>query len=170
MSRADVGDSVADVRSAGFGITPPGGHPSELFPAGGRPSVDGEDGPDDKHGDVGELVMPFCTTPEEAVSFIPKLVAAGSDYIKFMVDDGTVEGHPGLPMLDQATLNAGVAEADEVAVLAEPGGEGAAGAGPAFGWDRCSDCSTPMRRKSFQPSGYSSASRRIPSWRKPQAR
>src|SRR4051812_47123411 len=25
-------DSLADVRSSGFGITPPGGHPSELFP------------------------------------------------------------------------------------------------------------------------------------------
>src|SRR3954454_1451611 len=25
-------DAVADVRSAGFGLTPPGGHPEELFP------------------------------------------------------------------------------------------------------------------------------------------
>jgi imidazolonepropionase-like amidohydrolase len=62
--------------------------------------------------------MPFATTPQEAVSYIPKLVAADSDYIKFMIDDGTVEGHPGLPMLDQATVAAGVAEAHRHGMLA----------------------------------------------------
>ncbi|MFB7457066.1 MULTISPECIES: amidohydrolase family protein [unclassified Streptomyces] len=100
-------DAVADVRSAGFGITPPGGHPSELFPEGKRPGGDGDPAP----GHADDLVMPFASTPEEAIAFIPKLIESGSDYIKFMVDDGTVEGHPGLPCLDQATLNAGVAEA-----------------------------------------------------------
>ncbi|GAA1569058.1 amidohydrolase family protein [Dactylosporangium maewongense] len=104
-------DTLADVRSAGFGITPPGGHPSELFPD----DFDFGPGPggDDQHGghDGPAPLMPFATTPEEAAGFIPQLIAAGSDYIKFMVDDGSVEGHPGLPMLDQATLNAGVAEA-----------------------------------------------------------
>ncbi len=61
--------------------------------------------------------MPFSTTPAEAVGFIAQLVAAGSDYIKFMVDDGTVEGHPGLPMLDLATLDAAVAEAHRHGML-----------------------------------------------------
>jgi imidazolonepropionase-like amidohydrolase len=106
-------DTVADVRSAGFGITPPGGHPSELFP-------DGEghgDGGGDDQGNPVDIVMPFCTTPDEAVAFIPKLVAGGSDYIKFMIDDGTIEGAPGLPMLNQATLNAGVAEAHRLGML-----------------------------------------------------
>lgn len=101
-------DTVADVRSSGFGITPPGGHPSELMPDGFRPR--------------GELppvppLMPFATTPEEATAFVPRLLARGSDYIKFMIDDGSVEGHPGLPMLDQATLNAGVAEARRYGAL-----------------------------------------------------
>lgn len=106
-------DSVADVRSAGFGITPPGGHPSELM--GGND----DDGPpweeqSDQAGSAAswsEVVMPFSSTPEEAVAFIPKLEASGSDYIKFMIDDGTVEGAPGLPMLDDATITAGAAEA-----------------------------------------------------------
>ncbi|GAA3040420.1 amidohydrolase family protein [Streptosporangium longisporum] len=99
-------DTLADVRSSGFGITPPGGHPSELFPEGSRP------GPPPGARPTGKPpLMPFSTTPEEAVAFIPQLIERGSDYIKFMVDDGSVEGHPGLPMLDQATLNAGVAEA-----------------------------------------------------------
>ncbi|BBH68543.1 imidazolonepropionase [Actinoplanes sp. OR16] len=110
-------DRLADVRSAGFGITPPGGHPSELMPDdfefggpdSGGPDSDGPDSGGDQSGPM--PLMPFATTPEEAVRFIPQLIEAGSDYIKFMVDDGSVEGHPGLPMLDQATLDAGVAEA-----------------------------------------------------------
>lgn len=104
-------DTVADVRSAGFGITPPGGHPSELFPDDFRP------GPPPGARPTGPPpLMPFSTTPEQAAAFIPQLIERGSDYIKFMVDDGTVEGHP-VPMLDQATLNAGVAEAKRHGIL-----------------------------------------------------
>ncbi|MFI5593114.1 amidohydrolase family protein [Amycolatopsis sp. NPDC051758] len=101
-------DTVADIRSSGFAITPPGGHPSELMPEGFRPA-----------GDLPPVMplMPFSTTPAEAAAFVPQLLARGSDYIKFMVDDGSVEGHPGLPMLDQATLNAGVAEAKKYGAL-----------------------------------------------------
>ncbi|MET9501944.1 amidohydrolase family protein [Streptomyces sp. NPDC006622] len=105
-------DAVADVRSSGFGITPPGGHPSELFPEGFRP------GPPPGARPAGRPpLMPFSTTPEEAVAFIPQLIERGSDYIKFMVDDGSVEGHPGLPMLDRATLRAGVTEAKRHGML-----------------------------------------------------
>lgn len=101
-------DTVADLRSAGFAITPPGGHPSELMPPGFRPA-----------GDLPPVrpLMPFSTTPEEAAAYVPQLLARGSDYIKFMIDDGSVEGHPGLPMLDQATINAGVAEAKKHGAL-----------------------------------------------------
>ncbi|WP_425954847.1 amidohydrolase family protein [Xylanimonas sp. McL0601] len=106
-------DTVADVRSSGFGITPPGGHPSELFPEGFRPGP-----PSGTRPPAGQPpLMPFSTTPEQAVAFIPQLLEAGSDYIKFMVDDGSVEGHPGIPMLDQATLDAGVAEANSRGML-----------------------------------------------------
>jgi imidazolonepropionase-like amidohydrolase len=113
-------DSVADVRSAGFGLTPPGGHPEELFPKdfdpqrggpGGRPGGPG------RRERVDPIVRAKVTTPEEAIDVVGKLSRAGSDYIKFMVDDGTVEGHPGLPMLDQATLNAGVAEAHRLGMF-----------------------------------------------------
>ncbi len=107
-------DSIADVRSSGFAITPPGGHPSELFPEGFRPGgghADGGSRPRERP------LMPFSTTPEQAVAFVPQLIATGSDYIKFMIDDGSIEGHPGLPMLDQATLNAGVAEAHRHGML-----------------------------------------------------
>jgi imidazolonepropionase-like amidohydrolase len=101
-------DSMADIRSSGFAITPPGGHPSELMPEGFRPG-----------GDLPPVMplMPFSTTPDQAAAFVPQLLARGSDYIKFMIDDGSVEGHPGLPMLDQATLDAGVAEAKKYGAL-----------------------------------------------------
>ena len=113
-------DGVADVRSSGFALTPPGGHPSELFPidfhpGGGGPRSVGRDAGGQAR--AGLIVRPFSSTPEEAVAFIPQLVATGSDYIKFMVDDGSVEGHPNLPCLDQATLNAGVAEAHRFGML-----------------------------------------------------
>jgi imidazolonepropionase-like amidohydrolase len=111
-------DTVADVRSSGFGITPPGGHPSELFPEGFRPGPPPGATPPAGAPPAGpKPVMPFSSTPQEAVAFIPKLVETGSDYIKFMVDDGSVEGHPGLPMLDQATLNAGVVAAKQHGML-----------------------------------------------------
>jgi imidazolonepropionase-like amidohydrolase len=107
-------DAIADVRSAGFGLTPPGGHPSELFPPGFNPG--GEGGP--PAGATGEPPFhPDATSPEGAAASIPRLLAHGSDYVKFMIDDGSVEGHPGLPMIDQATLNAGVAEAKRYGVL-----------------------------------------------------
>ncbi|MGH3322380.1 MAG: hypothetical protein ACRDN9_19845 [Streptosporangiaceae bacterium] len=61
--------------------------------------------------------MPYSSTPDEAASFIPQLIAAGSDYIKFMSDDGSVEGAPGTPMLDAATVEAGVAEAHRLGML-----------------------------------------------------
>lgn len=109
--RADIetNDDVADVRSSGFGLTPPGGHPFEIIPEGAFPG-EGEPG-------FGEIVMPLSTTPEEAVSFIPELTASGSDYIKFLIEDGSAANAPGLPMLDQATLNAGVAEAKRLGMM-----------------------------------------------------
>jgi imidazolonepropionase-like amidohydrolase len=106
-------DSLADVRSSGFGLTPPGGHPAELFPEGFRPGPPpGAPAPRGPHP-----VPADVTNPREAVDAVARLHADGSDYIKFMVDDGSVEGHPGIPMLDQATLDAGVAAAHELGML-----------------------------------------------------
>ncbi|GAA1290338.1 amidohydrolase family protein [Pseudonocardia aurantiaca] len=116
-ARLATDDSRADVRSAGFGLTPPGGHPSELFPADARPGDDGEPVDDADNPEAAGIVMPFVTTPHEAVAAVARLVESGSDYIKFMIDDGTVEGHPGLPVLDQATVAAGVAEAHRHGML-----------------------------------------------------
>ena len=112
-------DGMADVRSAGFGLTPPGGHPEELFPKDFNPQRGGGTGgrPGGGNDRIDPIVRAKVTTPAEAVDVVGQLSRAGSDYVKFMVDDGMVEGHPGLPMLDQATLNAGVAEAHRLGML-----------------------------------------------------
>lgn len=108
-------DSVADIRSSGFALTPPGGHPSELFPVDFHPGRPGGDPGSEHRGEP--PYRPDATSPEAAAASVRELVAHGSDYVKFMVDDGSVEGHPGLPMLDQATLDAGVAEAKRHGML-----------------------------------------------------
>lgn len=112
-------DRLADVRSAGFGITPPGGHPSELMGSDDdseeAPWEDADGGEDTSFWQ--DIVMPFSTTPEEAVAFISQLAETGSDYIKFMIDDGTVEGAPGLPLLGDDVVIAGVAEAHRLQLL-----------------------------------------------------
>lgn len=111
-------DELADVRSAGFGLTPPGGHPDELFPKDWNPPGGGRGpGGPGRRPRVDPLVRPKVTSPDQAVDFVRQLSRSGSDFIKFMVDDGTVEGHPGLPMLDQESLNAGVAEARRLGML-----------------------------------------------------
>ena len=116
-------DAIADVRSAGLGISAPGGHPSELM--GGPPPGAEDDGGDpqphhgsndngpahlqgEPHGAPHEFVMPSASTPEEAVAFVEQLVATGSDYIKVMIEDGHVLASPGLPMMSNDTLLAAV--------------------------------------------------------------
>jgi imidazolonepropionase-like amidohydrolase len=91
-------DDVADVRSPGMGITPPGGHPTEYMPES-----------DDER--LRDFAFPFVSTPDEAATFVAARVAEGADYIKIFVEDGTAAGVPGLPMLRNETLRAAVREA-----------------------------------------------------------
>ena len=90
-----------------MGITAPGGHPSELFPEGEDPHGDADQYPtDDGHGH--NFVAPFASTPQEATDFVDQLVASGSDYIKIMIEEGSVLGAPGLPLLNNETIVAAV--------------------------------------------------------------
>lgn len=84
-------DDIADLRSPNLGITPPGGHPTELVP-GYRPQ------------------FPFVATPEEAAERVAERVAEGADYIKIMIEEGTVLGAPGLPMIQDEVLITAVRE------------------------------------------------------------
>jgi imidazolonepropionase-like amidohydrolase len=97
---------VADIRSAGMGVTPPGGHPSEYMKSSGNLLL--------------RLFFryPFVSTPEEAVSFVRKQVANGSDYIKVFLEDGTTIGFPGLRVTSDETLLAAVNEAHHLGKMA----------------------------------------------------
>lgn len=77
----------ADVRSALMPVSPPDGHPSVFGPV---PTVDG---------------------PEDVAAFIAGQVAQGADYVKIMVEEGTVLGVPGLPQLSDETIRKAVTEA-----------------------------------------------------------
>ncbi|MDR3574388.1 MAG: amidohydrolase family protein [Anaerolineaceae bacterium] len=94
---------IADVRSPGMGITPPGGHPTEYIPAGDLPP---------------EYAFPVVSNPVEAASFVAARVAEGADYIKIFIEDGTMVGYPGLSVLSNETLLASVREAHRYGKMA----------------------------------------------------
>jgi imidazolonepropionase-like amidohydrolase len=56
-------DDIADVRSAGFPLRAPGGHPEQLFAASAGPAV----------------TFPSVSTPSEAAAFVTACAANGSD-------------------------------------------------------------------------------------------
>ena len=112
---AIAGDDVADLRSAGMGITPPGGHPSEYGPPADAFPGDGDHAHD---GPPPGYAFPFCSTPAEAAKMIEQQVAQGYNYVKIMIEDGTVVGHPGLPVISDDVLAAAVREAHRHGKLA----------------------------------------------------
>jgi imidazolonepropionase-like amidohydrolase len=99
-------DDVADLRSSGMGVTPPGGHPSQYMKSSNN------------------LLMklffhfPFVSTPDEAVKFVDKQIANGADYIKVFIEDGTTIGFPGLRATSIKTLIAAVNEAHRLGKMA----------------------------------------------------
>ncbi|WP_269858079.1 amidohydrolase family protein [Streptomyces sp. RPT161] len=96
----DEDDDLADVRSALLALMAKDGHPHELIAelAEHRPGGGG-------------WTPPSVSTPAEAVAHVRAMTGQGADYIKVMIEEGTVMGHPGLPMISTAALKAGVAEA-----------------------------------------------------------
>jgi imidazolonepropionase-like amidohydrolase len=103
-------DDIADLRSAGLGITPPGGHPDEL--------MSGEIPPGYEHDDEHDHQLPAVSTPEEAAELVAALVASGSDYIKIMLEEGSVLGAPGLPVPSFAVIETTVREAHRYGKMA----------------------------------------------------
>jgi imidazolonepropionase-like amidohydrolase len=90
---------IADLRSPGMGLTPPGGHPTQYMSSSNNLLI--------------RLFYryPTVSNPEEAIKFVNKQIAQGADYIKIFIEDGTCIGYPGLPVLNDETLNAAVKEA-----------------------------------------------------------
>ncbi|TGM12802.1 amidohydrolase family protein [Leptospira selangorensis] len=87
---------LADIRSAGMGITPPGGHPTQYMQLSSNWFL------------KTFYRYPFVSTPEEAIKFVDKQVEEGSDFIKIIIENGDTVGTPGLPVIDDATLIASV--------------------------------------------------------------
>lgn len=126
-------DDIADLRTADFGMTVPGGHPSELHGprrgGGGPPPGQGspKSGPPGQgtpgqgaagHGHRHDIKAPFANSPEEAIKFVAARVASGADYIKIMIEEGTVLKAPGLPMMSDETVKTAVKEAHNHGKLA----------------------------------------------------
>jgi imidazolonepropionase-like amidohydrolase len=99
-------DDIADIRSAGMGVTPPGGHPSQYIESSGNLLL------------KFFFHFPFVSTPDEAVKFVDRQVANGSDYIKIFIEDGTTVGFPGLQVTSNETLLAAVHEAHRLGKMA----------------------------------------------------
>ncbi|MDG0791202.1 amidohydrolase family protein [Cohnella ginsengisoli] len=116
----NVGD-VADVRSAGTAITAPGGHPDELLPDDGEiPDFILKEleklSEEDREAMLAAYAhdheeIPQVTSVEEAIKHVHAQVGNGADYIKIMIEEGTVMGAPGLPVLSDEILKAAVDEA-----------------------------------------------------------
>lgn len=114
-------EDIADVRSAGMGVTPPGGHPDELMPGDGEiPEFVLKELEKMNEEDRNAMVAahthnhegaPSITNREEALAFVNEQVEEGADYIKVMIEEGTVLAAPGLPVLRQEILRAAVEEA-----------------------------------------------------------
>lgn len=127
---ANVTD-IADVRSAGMGLTAPGGHPDELIPKGdGIPdfvlkemekmteeekaafmAAHAKQHEEESNG-------PDVTTKDGAIQFVRRQVENGADYFKIMIEEGTVMNAPGLPMISEDVLEAAVAEAHQLDKMA----------------------------------------------------
>jgi imidazolonepropionase-like amidohydrolase len=107
-------DTSADVRTAQNAVTAPGGHPNQLIKhlndrqnpshAAKEPAV----GAGVNRSSANFLGV---STPEEARSFVRKQIDNGAHYIKVMIEDGTVFGEPGLPVIADDVLAAAIDEA-----------------------------------------------------------
>jgi imidazolonepropionase-like amidohydrolase len=93
------GTDMADLRSPGMGVTPKGGHPTQYM------------------ANSNNLILryfykfPSVSTVDEAVKHVDKQISDGADYIKILIEDGTVVGYPGLPVTSLEIARAATDEA-----------------------------------------------------------
>ncbi len=97
---------MADLRSSGMGVTPPGGHPSQYMKSSNNLLI------------RFFFHFPFVSTPEEAIRFVDAQIAHGADYVKVFIEEGTTVGFPGLRVISDETLTAAVQEAHRLGKMA----------------------------------------------------
>ena len=83
-SRHDVADTLITF----FAVTAPDGHPNELLPPAALAQQKA------MMEKMGLPAKKTASNPEEATAIVAERVEQGADYIKIMVEDGTVFGHP----------------------------------------------------------------------------
>lgn len=125
-------NDIADLRTAECGMTVPDGHPFEMYkrlpaPSSEEPlpkpenaSTTPMNAPTHKHAAPPPDLTPPTTasTPAEARAFVAARIADGADYIKIMIEEGTVLQEPGLPQLAHPTIETAVDAAHRVGKLA----------------------------------------------------
>ncbi|MFE1591922.1 amidohydrolase family protein [Nocardia sp. NPDC058705] len=89
---AKLRDDVADFRSAGTLANAPGGHPSQLLAS---PEI----------AALGLAPFDTISGPEQAAEFVQARLAEGADYLKIVIDDGSVHS-TSLPVLSAQTARA----------------------------------------------------------------
>lgn len=100
-------DDLADVRSANYCLTPPGGHPEQVTKSMNLPVPQ----PSDTGLSDDEVLILHPQTKDEAIAFVKQRVKEGSDYIKIMIEEGSVLNSPGLPLSSTETMSTAVQEA-----------------------------------------------------------
>lgn len=91
---------LADCLKSYMSICARGGHPSELLPA----SVIARQ--KEMAAKLGTNMMKEASTPDEGVERVRERVCQGADYIKVMIEDGKVFGHPNTPDLKDEVISA----------------------------------------------------------------
>jgi imidazolonepropionase-like amidohydrolase len=108
--RRDLTDCLTSFGAIGA----PGGHPSELLTQ--------EDIAQLKImvGKIGEKAAPkkSAATPEEAASIVAERVEQGADYVKIMIEDGIVFGHPGTPDVTNEVIKTACTESHRFGKMA----------------------------------------------------
>lgn len=94
---------LADALTSLFAVTAPGGHPHQLLPEGAVPKMPAGFDPSE--------LLKYATTPDEAAKVVAKRVRQEANYIKIMIEDGTVFDKPGTPDVSDAVLKAACTEA-----------------------------------------------------------
>jgi imidazolonepropionase-like amidohydrolase len=101
---------IADALTSMFAVTAPNGHPHELVPKDAIPKMPAG-------FDMSEAIK-YAKTPEEAIKVVDKRVEQNADYIKIMIEEGTVFGHPGTPNVTDEVIAAACAEAHKFGKMA----------------------------------------------------
>lgn len=97
--------NMAESLKSFLAVTAPDGHPSELLP----PEIKAKQ--KEMMAKAGLNMKKDVATPEDAVEVVRQRVAQGADYIKIMVEEGTVFGYPGTPDLTNQVILASCNEA-----------------------------------------------------------